>query len=51
MTDLRKQVDRRPATDILDSTPDWTMLAIMAVLVAGWLSWIAVTAYRLFISV
>ncbi len=50
MTDLREQVERRSAADLLESTPDWASLAIMVVLVAGWLSWIGIAAYRLFVS-
>jgi len=33
MTDLQKQVDRRSAAELLESTPDWAMLAIVAMLV------------------
>jgi hypothetical protein len=51
MTDLQRQVDRRSAAELLEGAPDWAMLAIVAILVAGWLSWIAVAAYRLFVSV
>ncbi len=37
------------AVDLLETTPDWLMLAMVVVLVAGWLSWFAITAYRLII--
>jgi len=35
---------------LLDAAPDWTMLAISALLLVGWLAWIAVAAYRLFLA-
>ena len=46
MTDTHKHLDRS-GVDLLETTPDWVMLAIVVVLVAGWLSWFAVVAYRL----
>jgi hypothetical protein len=48
MTDAHKHLDRRSPADLLEATPDWVMLAIIVVLIAGWLSWIAVAGYRLF---
>jgi hypothetical protein len=48
MTETHNQLDRRSAADLLEATPDWVMLAIIVVLIAGWLSWIAVAGYRLF---
>ena len=46
MTDTHKHLGRS-GVDLLETTPDWVMLAIVAVLIAGWVSWLAVAAYRL----
>ncbi len=47
MIDAHESLDRGATADLLEAAPDWTMLAISAALVVGWLSWIGVTAYRL----
>jgi hypothetical protein len=41
MTDTRERLDHPPVP------PDWAMPVTVALLVAGWLSWFAVAAYRL----
>jgi hypothetical protein len=48
MTDSRERPDRA-AMDPLETAPDWAMLAIVTLLIAGWLSWFAVAAYRLIV--
>jgi hypothetical protein len=48
MAEVHKPLDRSAAADLLETTPDWVMLAIIVVLITGWMSWIAVAAYRLF---
>jgi hypothetical protein len=47
MIDAGESLDRGTTADLLEATPDWAMLAISFALIAGWLSWIGVTAYRL----
>jgi hypothetical protein len=48
MTDTRERLDH-PPVDLLEAPPDWAMAATVALLVAGWLSWFAVAAYRLIV--
>ncbi len=48
MTDRHEALDRS-AVDLVETTPDWLMMATVAMLVAGWLSWFAFTAYRLIV--
>jgi hypothetical protein len=50
MTEAHKPLDRSAAVELLDNTPDWLMLAIIVVLIAGWLSWIAAATYRLIVT-
>jgi hypothetical protein len=50
VTDLRKQIDDKAASDLWDSQPDWIMLTISAALVMGWALWIGVIAYRLLVT-
>jgi hypothetical protein len=48
MTDMREHLDHPPA-DLIEAPPDWAMAATVALLIAGWLSWFAVAAYRLIV--
>ena len=46
MTDRHEAFE---SADLVDATPDWVMVATVTVLVTAWLSWFAVTAYRLIV--
>jgi hypothetical protein len=48
MTDSHRQVGRGLAVDLLEFTPDWVLLAIIVLVLGGWLGWIVASAYRLF---
>jgi hypothetical protein len=48
MTDAREPTRLSTArADLVEDSADWVMFGITVVLVAGWLSWVTVAAYRL----
>ena len=48
MTDAREPAPRAAArADFVEDSADWVLFGITLVLVAGWLSWVTVAAYRL----
>jgi len=51
MTNAHDHLERRAAADLLEATPDWVMLAVVMMVIAGWLSWMAIASYRLVMGI
>ena len=49
VSELHDRIKTESSGDIWDSDRDWVMLAICALLLVGWASWLGIIAYRLLV--